>query len=128
MPLGAAVAAIRARAESLWPGVEAAVPLAWPNETFERPLSDRGTPEPFVTVEVKWNGGEFVSIGAPGSNRVRREGQVWAFAFIPVGMGEGRAHQLAGEMGSIFEGQDFSGIVCWGMEPGGPVPTGQPRR
>lgn len=113
MALSDAVAAVRARAESLWPALESAVPLAWPNENFEPPLA------PFVTIEVRWNGGDFQSIGAPGNNIARREGHIWCFAFIPQGAGESRAHELAGKAAGIFEGQDFSGVVCQAAMPGG---------
>lgn len=121
MSLNAAVAAIRSRAESLWPGLEAAVSLAWPNENFTTPVDTNGNPVAFVRIEVVWNGGSFLSIGAPGDNWTRREGHIWCYAFIPVGTGEGRAHQLAAEAAGMFEGQDFSGLVCWAMEPGGPI-------
>lgn len=119
MALSDAVAAIRSRAESLWPALEATVGLAWPNERFNLPLDANGAPSPFVMIELRWNGGEFVSIGAPGSNRARREGHIWCFAFIPQGTGESRAHDLAGKAAGMFEGQDFSGLVCWAQEPGG---------
>lgn len=119
MPLADAVAAIRTRAESLWPAIEATVPLAWPNENFARPVADNGAPSPFVMIELRWNGGEFQSIGAPGNNIARREGHIWIFAFIPQGSGEDRAHELAGEAAGMFEGQDFGGVVCEAMMPGG---------
>jgi hypothetical protein len=119
MALSDAVTAIRARAESLWPSLEAAVPLAWRNDPFDKPVDGNGAPLPFVALDVRWNGGETITIGAPGSNRVRREGHIWAFAFIAQGAGQNRAHQLAGEFAGIFENQDFAGIVCEGMQPGG---------
>jgi len=119
MSLDTAVAAIRARAETLWPVLEAAVPLAWPNEAFDRPLSAAGAPVPFLMMEVRWGGGGFVSVGAPGNNLARREGHIWIFAFIPQGSGESRAHQLAAAAAGMFEGQAFGGVVCQAMEPGG---------
>lgn len=119
MSLDTAVAAIRSRADSLWPAIEAAVPLAWPNENFPRPADASGSPLPWVLIEVRWNGGGFMSIGAPGDNLARRDGSIWVYAFIPQGTGEGRAHQLAARAASIFEGQDFGGVVCQAMEPGG---------
>jgi ribosomal protein S18 acetylase RimI-like enzyme len=119
MPLQTAVAAIRNRVESQWS--EPDVVLAFPNENFRRPVDSKGAPQPFVMIEVRWNGGEFMSIGAPGNNLTRREGHIWAFAFVPQGSGEGLAHELAGEAASIFEGQDFAGIVCQAMSPGGPA-------
>lgn len=121
MALNDAVAAIRARAEALWPGIEASVPLSWPNEEFTPTLDEEGRTLPFVRVEVMWNTGGFISIGAPGSNLSRREGHIWAFAFIRKGINESLAHQLVSEMAGLFEGQDFSGVVCDGMQPGGPV-------
>lgn len=123
MSLKAAVAAIRSRAESLWPGIEASVPLTWPNENFARPIADNGAPAPFVMIELRWNGGEFQSIGAPGYNIARREGHIWIFAFVSQGGGEDRAHELAGEAAGMFEGQDFSGVVCEAMMPGGEADT-----
>jgi len=119
MSLDTAIAAIRARAESLWPALEAAVPMAFPNEAFARPRSAAGAPLPFLVIEVRWNGGGFMSIGAPGYNLARRQGHIWVFAFIPQGTGEARAHQLAAAAAGMFEGQDFSGVVCEAMMPGG---------
>lgn len=121
MSLDTAVAAIRARAEALWPGIEASVALSWPNEDFTPPVDDQGRVLPFLRIEVVWNGGDFMSVGAPGSNLTRREGHIWAFAFIRRGIGEGRAHQLVAEFAGLFEGEDFSGVVCQAMQPGGPV-------
>lgn len=97
------------------------MPLAWPNEQFDKPLDVNGNPAPFVMVEVRWSGGGFVSIGSPGSNLARRDGNIWIYAFIGEGTGEQRAHQLVGEMAGIFEGEDFSGVVCEAMSPGGDV-------
>lgn len=121
MSLADAVAAVRSRAESLWPGIESAVPLAFPNENFQRPLDSAGAPLPFVMIELRWNGGDVITIGAPGDNVSRRDGQIWAHAFIPQGTGESRAHQLASEAAGMFENQDFAGLICAGMQPGGPA-------
>lgn len=124
MSLDTAVAAIRARAESLWPSLEAAVPLSWPNENQDgagNPLPPRdanGTPSPFVRIGVMWTGGGFLSIG---NGLKRREGQIWCEAFIPEGSGEGAAHRLATEAARMFEGKHFGVVVCWAMQPGGPV-------
>lgn len=119
MPLSDAVAAIRSRAESLWPVLEASVPLSWPNEAFAPPVDGNSAPSPFVVIEVRWNGGGFESIGAPGSNVARRQGHIWCFAFVGRGIGEARAHELADKAAGMFEGQDFSGVVCEAMSPGG---------
>lgn len=119
MALPDAIAAIRTRAESLWPALEPAVSLAWPNESFARPVDANGTPAAFVMVEVRWNGGEFGSIGSPGNNLARRQGHIWCFAFVAQGIGESRAHELIGKAAGMFEGEDFSGVVCEAMEPGG---------
>lgn len=126
MALSDAVAAIRTRAESLWPALEATVPLSWPNENPDPPLprvDANGTPLPFVVVELRWNGGEFGSIGSPGSNLARRQGHIWIFAYVARGSGESRAHELAAKAASMFEGEDFSGVVCEAMEPGGEADT-----
>lgn len=119
MSLDTAIAAIRSRADTLWPALEPTVPLAWPNETFERPLDGNGSPLPWVLIEVRWNGGEFMSVGSPGSNLARREGHIWTFAFIGQGTGEQRAHELAAKAAGMFEGQDFGGVVCQASMPGG---------
>lgn len=121
MALQDAVAAIRVRGESLWPALEPAVVLIWPNERFQRPANGSGQPSPFVRIEVRWSGGDYMSIGAPGDNLVRREGHIWCYAFIPIHTGEARAHQLVAEAAGMFEGEDFSGIVCAAMMPGGDV-------
>lgn len=119
MSLDTAVAAIKSRAESLWPGIEASVPLSWPNENFPRPVAADGAPQPFVVIEIRWNGGEFMTIGAPGDNLARRQGQIWVHGFVPQGTGADRAHQLAARAAGMFEGEDFSGVVCEAMSPGG---------
>lgn len=127
MSLLTAFAAIRSRAETLWPGIEATVPLSFPNEITDTaggalPSRDaEGDPAPFVVIDVRWNGGDFMSIGAPRDNLVRRDGLIWIFAFIPQGTGEARAHELVAECAEIFEGQDFLPVVCRAMSPGGDV-------
>lgn len=119
MTLDDVILAIRSRAETLWPAIEPTVPLAFESENFEKPIGPDQNPLPFVIVDPQWVGGEFVSVGSPGSNITRREGIIWIHAMIPQGTGVSRAHQLAARAGSMFEGVDFSGIVCWGMAPGG---------
>lgn len=119
MSFDTAIAAIRARAETLWPALEASVPLAFEGENFEKPIGPDQNQLPFVVIDPQWSGGEFVSVGAPGSNITRREGIIWIHAMIPQGIGVSRAHQLAAKAGSMFEGVDFAGIICWGMNPGG---------
>lgn len=125
--LSDATDAIRARAESLWPPIEASVPLSFPNETNDsagNPLPPRdtsGQASPFVRIEVIWNGGGFMSIGDPGANRVRRQGHIWIYAFVPQGSGDSRAYKIAGEAAGMFEGAYFGAVVCEGMQPGGQV-------
>jgi hypothetical protein len=123
MSLDTVVDAVKARFESLWPSLEASVPVAWYNEDEDwkgNPLPP-SRPQPWIMIRVRWNGGEFISIGAPGSNLARRYGNIWVYVFVPRGSGEGHAHRLVAEASSIFEGQDFSGLVCQGMSPGGDV-------
>lgn len=123
MSLDVAIAAIRARAESVWPGIEAAVLISWPNEAFDKPVEPDGNGGsralPFVAFEVIWNPIGDGSIGAPGNNLARRWGHIWAYAFIPQGSGEARAHQLASEAAGMFELQSFSSITCEFSEPSG---------
>jgi len=118
MSLDAAVTAVRTRAETLWPGVEPSVTLAFEDDDFQAPQP----PAPWVMIEVIWGGGgEFLSVGSPGSNLARRPGHIWAHGFIPQGTGTVRAHQIASEAASMFEGADFGGLVCQAMQPGGPA-------
>ena len=113
------IAAIRSRGESLWPGLESAVPVKWPNDNdFALPYAVNAA-LPWLMIEVRWNGGGFMSLGAPGSNLVRREGHIWCHAFVAQGVGDERAHQLAARAAGMFEGQDFSGILCDAAMPGG---------
>jgi hypothetical protein len=120
MSLDTVASAIRLRADTLWPPLEPVIPLAWPNEDFERPIGSSGRPLPFVVIELRWSGGEFASVGAPGNNLTRREGHIWIFAFVPKGDGETRAHQLVARAISMFEGADFGGgILCQGAMIGG---------
>lgn len=121
MPFSTAVTAIRSRADTLWPAIEPTVPQTWPNEPFDRPLDVNGSPLPFVMIEVRWSGGGFESVGAPGSNLARRQGHIWVYAFVPQGTGEIRAHELVAKAADMFEGEDFSGVVCEAASPGGEV-------
>lgn len=122
MTLDVAVAAIRARSDALWPGIEPAVPISWPNEPFDKPVDPvTSTPLPFVVVEIMWNPITDGSIGSPGSNLARRFGHIWFYAFIPESVGEARAHQLASEAAGMFELQNFGTVVCEFAEPSGPA-------
>jgi hypothetical protein len=49
MALSDAVSAVRSRAESLWPGLEPTVPLAWPNENQD------GARNPFAGAQRRWD-------------------------------------------------------------------------
>ncbi len=124
MSLDAAYDAIRARIEAAWPGIEPTVPLAFKNENFQPPRSTdtKGTPLPWVLIDVKWSPGPpsgLASIGAPGANFSRRGGNIWCHAFVAQGTGEARAMQLAAEAGGVFEQQDFNPVDCWSILPGG---------
>lgn len=122
MPLEDAVTAIRDRAESLWPGIDPTVPLSWDNATFDGPVDPvTGDPMPFVVFDVVWTGGEFITVGSPGYNLARREGHIWAYAFIARGVGQIRAHQLIARAAGMFEGETFGGLWCEAAMPGGSV-------
>lgn len=119
MDLVAAETAIRSRAEALWSGIEPSVPLTWPNESFDKPPDGNGAPASFVRLDVVWNGGDGITIGAPGNNIARRDGHIWAYAFTAQGIGVTMARQLASEAAGMFEDEDFSGVVCEAAQPGG---------
>lgn len=113
-----AVTAIQQRFEALWVATEPTVPICFENEAFNPPKPRAE----WIMLRVDWTGGDFITIGAPGNNVTRRLGHIWVHAFIPSGTGGvTRAHKMASEAGTIFEGQDFSGVVCEGAMPGGPA-------
>lgn len=114
MSLSSAYAAIKTRLQLLWPGTEPLVPLAFENVGYERDPAGSA----FLVVELQWSGGEPASIGAPGNNLVRRFGNIWFHAFIPVGIDVDRALEIAQHAAGIFENQDISGVQCSAMEPG----------
>lgn len=114
MTLATAYAAIRTKLTAEWPALEPAVPLGWENTGFQRDPSGSA----FLILEVQWSGGESASVGAPGNNLVRRYGNIWLHAFVPVGQDVDRALEIAGKASVIFEQQDFGGLVCDAMSPG----------
>ena len=91
------------------------MPLAFESVGYQR--DPAGTA--FLVVEVVWSGGEPASIGSPGNNLVRRRGSIWFHAMIPVGTDVDRALEIAQHAATIFENQDFGGVTCTAMEPGG---------
>jgi hypothetical protein len=114
MSLDTVFAAIQARIEAAWPTIEPTVPLAYPNAVSRPEASE------FLLVDVTWVGGIPTTIGAPGANRVRRDGYIWLHAFITAGTGnQVRAFQIASRAATIFEEQNFADVVCIAMEPGG---------
>lgn len=119
MSLDGAYSEIRTRITTVWPTLEAAVPLAFPDENFQEP----DPPAPWLFVEIRWSGGEIITIGAPGSNRARRDGWVSFSAMVPTGTGEQRGMQLIGKAGGMLEGQTVGSATFFGMEPGGGVST-----
>jgi hypothetical protein len=111
-----AYATIRTRIETLWSSIESTIPLAFPNEGFQRDANGAA----FLLVEITWAGGVGVTIGAPGHNLARRDGQIWLHAFVPIGTGQQQAMKIAGEAAKIFEDRDIGGgIICEAMAPGG---------
>lgn len=112
MSLDTVYADIKARIEAQWPALEPTVPIAYPNDLVE-PTGDE-----YLLVDVVWSGGDPVTIGAPGGNRVRRYGNIWLHAFIATGNGQSRAFVIAAKAAKVFEEQDFVSIVCSAMEPG----------
>jgi hypothetical protein len=118
MDIASAEAAIRDRATSLWNGIAPSIPLTWPNDDF-MPGTISGTPQPFVRMEIVWNGSDGITIGAPGGNVSRRTGHIWAHAFVAKGAGNTVPLTLVGEAAGMFEDEDFSGIVCEAAQPGG---------
>lgn len=101
-----------------WPTTEPDVPLDLQNRGFRPPKP----PGAFISLRVHWTTGDFLTIGSPGDNLVRREGLIWLYAYVPTGVdGIVRAHQLAAEGAAIFEGQNFEGVLCGAIAPGGPV-------
>jgi len=116
MSLDSAYALIRARFISQWQTIEPTVSYGFPNENFQR---DPGGGE-FIIMEVKWLGGEGMTIGVPGFNRARRDGRVTLHCFVPIGTGQSRAMQMGSRAASIFEDQDLGGgVVFEAMMPGG---------
>ena len=109
----AAETAIAARFEAQWAGPET---VALVNRRFERPEP----PAPWLLLEIAWNGGEQASIGAPGANYMRRYGMIWLHAFAPRQTAPSVASALLARAATIFEAQDFSGVICDAAEPGGP--------
>jgi hypothetical protein len=112
LSLDTVYADIKARIVAQWPLIEPNVPLAYPNDLVGP------SAEEFLLVDVTWAGGEPVTIGAPGGNRVRRNGFIWLHAFIASGLGQVRAFEIASKAARVFEEQDFGEVVCSAMEPG----------
>ena len=100
----------------------AALPIAWPNEDFERPV-DAATNKvlPFVVVELFSGGDEQSSIGAPGDNLFRSEGRLAMHVYVPRGAGDDVALQHCKVLRDLFRGQEIGGIEFRGgqIPPGG---------
>jgi hypothetical protein len=119
LSLAAAYSEIRARIQAQWPTLEPTVPLSVPDENFQEPEP----PVPYLYFAVIWSGGEIITIGAPSSNRVRRDGWVKFIAMVPIGIGEQRGMDLIDKAISTVEGQDLGLVTFNGAEPGGQEAT-----
>ena len=113
MDIRKATLEIENRVDLLWTHLE--VPVSKISQPFTIP----GSPNAWVLLEVLWTTGFAISVGAPGGNRSRRVGYVNCYGFVPSFTGAGDADYYAGELASLYERQDFGGVVCGAAEPGG---------
>jgi hypothetical protein len=95
--------AIRAHLTANW----TESPIAWENEPFERPISDDGTPEPFVIFELSGDLYAQKSIGAgtQAANRWDEDGRLWLHVFVAAGTGNSVVRRHAKQLADLFRGQ-----------------------
>ena len=106
--------AIHAALSTAWPQIDPTVPMVFLNTNSQHDPAGA----PFVLVRVEWTGGEQVSLGSPGDNLVRRYGNVWFDAFVPIGVGQEAPLKYANDAANILECESLGEIVFMAMEPG----------
>ena len=74
------------------------VPLAWPNEPFDKPEP----PAPWVLVEMSGHLLEAIEIGAASSNTWAEQGQVWCHCFVPSASGSDTARAVLKALSDLF--------------------------
>ncbi|MEO0036690.1 MAG: hypothetical protein RLZZ501_2713, partial [Pseudomonadota bacterium] len=85
---------IRAAIEAAW----SAAPIAWPNEPFEAPAD-----APWLYIEIKGNGASGSGVGSTGRRVVEADGLILAHVFVPVGVGQTPAGDLARSLGAALQ-------------------------
>ena len=108
----AARQAIRSRLEANWTSTPLSR-LAWPNETFEKPLDEQGNALAFLYVEVFNDDSDLTTVGKPGSRRVTQSGRIVGHVFVPLNAGLDAAGTMRGAFAQIFEEQLFDNVRCW---------------
>jgi hypothetical protein len=94
-----AKAAIRAFIEANW----TALPVAWQNESFERPRDGDGNALPWVYIEILSTNGDGSAFGSIGKRVKTDTGLVAAHFFYPVGTGDADATAMATQFGEMLQ-------------------------
>jgi len=87
-----------------------ALPIAWPNEEFKRPV-DPETSEvlPYVVAEMPGGRYDQESTGAPGANVIRTDSAIALHVYVRRNTGDDQALQWCKELRDLFRGQDVGG-------------------
>ena len=105
MSAAAAVAAIRQRLDAGW----IATPVVHEGRA-PAPNAD----EAFLLCEVAPSPAAFASIGTPDARLVRRPGAILVHVFVPLSEADpdaaARVHAVS--VAQLYEGAEFSGVVC----------------
>lgn len=95
--------AVRAKLAAEWSGCD----LAWPNETYEPT-----TETPWAYCEVQGNGSTRTAFNSAGKRVGMDDGLLMIDVFVPVGIGDRPAKDLAQGIAEVFAMQNFAGEDC----------------
>jgi hypothetical protein len=105
MSLATAIAAIRQRLDAVWVAT-----LLVHESRSHTPAADQA----FLLCEIAPSPAAFASIGAPDARLVRRPGSILIHVHVPLSEADpaAAAQAHATSVAGIYEGAEFSGVVC----------------
>lgn len=113
----AGYAAIKNRVATQWAATAwSSVPIYYRNERFELP----DEPTPFIVIEVLTYYEKLAAFGGGrGANEWEDQGSIFVRVFVPVDQGEETAMAIRDAISTIFRGQRFDNVSCFGVVPAG---------
>lgn len=105
-----ATQAIRDQFRVQWAALSNGYPVVYENQKTD----DAPTPDSDIWARLTVRRGEKTLVGIASNRRWRQPGYIYVDLFCKHGIGTKALEDLADDVLGIFQGQEFSGIVCRG--------------